>query len=219
MTSLRPEKLDHVALYVSDPDAVAARILAQLPFREIERTDEFVLIGRGPEFGKLTLFLATGPRERGSLDRIGIGIPCGTVERTIDVGEGLELELVPANAEGEVELDHVSFVTPDPAASARSWREYGFELATPRANGATRMRLGDSYVELHRGSPVETDRPFLNHLGLLVESVDEVRQSAEDRRLRENKFVDAENSRAVFLGGPNDIELEYIEHKPSFALA
>lgn len=81
------------------------------------------------------------------------------------------------------------------------------------------MRLGDSYVELRGGSPVQTDRPLLNQLGLLVESVDEVRQAAEDRRLRVNKFVDADNSRALFLGGPDDIELEYIEHEPSFALA
>ena len=38
---MRPEKLDHVALFVSDPDRVAAMVCARLPFRVLERTDEF----------------------------------------------------------------------------------------------------------------------------------------------------------------------------------
>ena len=34
-----------------------------------------------------------------------------------------------------------------------------------------------------------------------------------------NREVDAENSKAIFVRGPDDVELEYIEHKPSFVLA
>ena len=218
---MTPEKLDHVALYVSDPDAVAACILNQLPFRVIEETDEFVLLGREPQLGKLTLFHAEGPRERGRLRRIGIGIPCGTVERSIEVGEGLELVLVPSDPDGEVELEHVALFTPDPAASARSWLEFGFEPAPKSSHGVPRVRVGEQYVELHQGSPPDADgrRPLLNHLGLLVESIDDVQRSAGEQGLHVNKVVDAENSRAVFVRGPDGIELEYIEHKPSFALA
>jgi catechol 2,3-dioxygenase-like lactoylglutathione lyase family enzyme len=210
-----PEKLDHVALFVPDPDAVAARLLAQLPFRVIESTDEFVLVGRGPEYGKLTLFRAPAPRDRGVLRRIGIGIPCGTVERTIDLGDGLELELVPADPEGEVDLAHVALRTPDPATSAPAWLELGFMPAPRGADGVARVRLGGSYVELHEGSTKPTERPLLNHLGLLVESIDEV----ERERFDVIRTVDAENSRAVFVSGPDGVEVEYIEHKPSFALA
>ena len=57
---MRPEKLDHVALFVSDPDRVAAMVCARLPFRVLERTDEFVLVGRSPELGKITLFQLRG---------------------------------------------------------------------------------------------------------------------------------------------------------------
>jgi catechol 2,3-dioxygenase-like lactoylglutathione lyase family enzyme len=216
---MRAEKLDHVALFVTDPEAVAARILAQLPYRIIEETDEFVLVGRGPELGKLTLFGEGGPRERGVLKHVGIGIPGGTEERTRDVGEGLELSLVPSDPEGDVDLHHVAFVVVDPERSARSWLEYGFEAAENTPEGVRRVRLGDAYVELHPGSPTETDQPLFDHLGLLVESVEDVYREVEGHGYHVNRTVDGEDSRAVFLRGPDGIELEYIEHKPSFALA
>lgn len=214
---MRPERIDHVALYVSDPEEIAARLLAQLPLRTLEQTDEFVLVGRAPELGKLTLFDAPAPRERGALLRIGIGIPCGTVERSLDLGTdaGLELVLVPADCDGEVDLAHVSLATPDPEASARRWLELGFEPEPRSPGGVTRVRLGETCLELHRGSPAPTERPLLNHLGLLVESVDEI----DLARVDVVRTVDAENSRAVFVNGPDGIEVEYIEHKPSFALA
>jgi len=215
-----PRKLDHVALYVADPDAVAASLLAQLPFRVIEESDEFLLVGRDPELGKLTLFRADGPRESGALRRVGIGIPCGTVERTIDLGDDLELALVPSDPDGEVELDHVALVVHDPASSAREWLEFGFAPAPKGHNGVLRVRVGPQHVELHPGSPPETHgRPLLNHLGLLVDSFDDVRREVARRDLQVNRVVDAENSRALFLSGPDGVELEYIEHKLSFALA
>jgi catechol 2,3-dioxygenase-like lactoylglutathione lyase family enzyme len=216
-----PEKLDHVALYVTDPDALAARILAQLPFRIIEETDEFVLLGREPELGKLTLFHATGPgpREPGLLRSVGIGVPCATVERTLYLDEGLRLELTPSDPEGEVEVDHVTLLAPDPATSARQWLGLGFEPAPKAANGALRVKVGSQHLEIHPGSPPPTDRPLLNHLGVLVPSFDDVRRSADEEQLDVTKVVDAEHSRALFVRGPDGVELEYIEHKPSFALA
>ena len=218
-SEVTPERLDHIALWVSEPEGIAARLLAQLPFRVIESTDEFLLVGRGPELGKLTLFRSSPQREAGVLRRIGIGIPCATAERTIDLGEGLELELVPGDPEGEVDLAHVALVTPDPAASARAWLELGFEPTPRGTDGAVRVRLGDSRIELHRGSPSPTDRPLLNHLGLLVDSIDDAKSSAEAEGLNVTREVDADQSRAFFVEGPDGIEIEYIEHKPSFALA
>jgi catechol 2,3-dioxygenase-like lactoylglutathione lyase family enzyme len=214
-----PNKLDHVALYVSDPEGVAARILSQLPFRIIEESEEFVLVGRDPELGKLTLFHADSPREAGVVRSVGIGIPCGTVERTIDIGDGLRLELVPADPEGEVEVVHFAVVTPDPASSAREWLQFGFAPAPKSTDGVPRVRLGSQHVELHTARPEPTDRPLLNHLGLLVDDLDELRASVDSMGVAVNREVDAENSRALFLDGPDGVELEYIEHKPSFALA
>jgi hypothetical protein len=33
-----------------------------------------------------------------------------------------------------------------------------------------------------------------------------------------DRVVDAENTRAVFVWGPDRVKLEYVEHKPSFSL-
>jgi len=217
--SLNPTKLDHVALYVSDPDAVAARILAQLPFRIIEETDEFVLVGRDPALGKLTLFRAEPPRERGVLRRVGISVPCATVERSIEVGDDLALELVPGAPDGEVELGHLAVLTRDPASDARAWLEFGFEPAPKGRNSVPRVRVGNQHIELWTGLPEPTRRPLLNHIGLLVDSLDDVVRTAEERGEDTGKLVDADNSRALFLAGPDGVELEYIEHKPSFAYA
>ena len=211
---MRPQKLDHVALHVTDPEAVASCILAQLPFRVIEETDEFLLIGRDPELGKLTLFRAEGARDSGALRGVGIGIPCATVERTVEVGEGLRLHLVPAPPEGEVELSHVTLAVPDPEASARRWAALGFG---PDAAG--RLRVGDEHVELVEGNPEATARPLLYHLGVLVESLDDVERELRSGGTPIEREVDAENSRALFVCGPDGVSLEYIEHKPSFALA
>jgi Glyoxalase/Bleomycin resistance protein/Dioxygenase superfamily len=213
------DRLDHVALHISDPEATAARILAQLPFRIIEETDEFVLVGRDAELGKLTLFHAEGPREQGVLRRIGIGIPCGTVERTMQLDDGLELRLVPSDAEGEVDVESVTLYARDPAASARRWLELGFEPVPRSPTGAVRVKIGSQHVELLPGSPPESRRPLLNHLGVLVESFEDARSEVEHRGIAVDRVVDAENSRALFVTGPDGVELEYIEHKPSFALA
>jgi catechol 2,3-dioxygenase-like lactoylglutathione lyase family enzyme len=211
--------LDHIALYVSDPEGAAARILSQLPFRIIEESEEFVLIGRDPELGKLTLFHADPPREPGVVRSVGIGIPCATVERTVDLDDGLRLELVPADPEGEVEVVHLAVLTPDPPASAKAWLEYGLAPAPKSPHGVPRVRAGSQCIELHVGTPEATTRPLLNHLGLLVESIDELRASLDSMDIAVTREVDAERSRAVFIDGPDGIELEYIEHKPSFALA
>jgi hypothetical protein len=214
-----PQKLDHVALYVSDPSAVASLVLAQLPFRVIEESDEFVLIGREPTLGKLTLFRGDGPREAGVLRQIAVGIPGGTAHLDLDLGEGLQLGLMPTDPDGEVEVAGVTLLARDPAASARYWLRLGLEPTPKGEDGSVRVQIGGAYLELVPGSVASTERPLLNHLGVLVESFDDLRRAVEEQGLDVDKVVDADNSRALFVTGPDGVHLEYIEHKPSFALA
>jgi catechol 2,3-dioxygenase-like lactoylglutathione lyase family enzyme len=218
MVKPKPRTLDHVALWVSDPQEAAAVLLARLPFRVLEEGDDFLLVGRGPELGKLTLFEAEGPRERGALVRVGIGIPCGTERTTIELDDDLKVELVPSDPRGEVDVDHVALQVPDPGSSVREWMRLGF-ARDEIAGTVQRVRLGGSYVELHHGAPAVTPRPLLNHLGLLVSSIEQVRRSVSELGLSVTREVDAENSHALFVAGPDDVEVEYIEHKESFALA
>jgi len=216
--SVNPHRLDHLAFYVADPPEVARNLLARLPFRVIEETDEFILVGRSPELGKLTLFRAPGPRERGSLVNIGIGIPCATASTTLVAGEGLDIELVPSASDGEVDISHIALRVPDPVKSVRTWLAFGFERAGT-VGPAERVRLGSTYLVLHPGPVDQARRPLLNHLGLLVESIDETKRAVANLGFEVEREVEGEESFALFVCGPDGVEVEYIEHKPSFALA
>ncbi len=58
---------------------------------------------------------------------------------------------------------------------------------------------------------------MLNHVAVLVDEVDPVIAEAEKRDIVDN-VVDAANTRAVFVWGPERVRIEYVEHKPGFAL-
>ena len=94
--------------------------------------------------------------------------------------------------------------------------ELGFNPAEP-SDGHPRVEVGGAYVEFHRGDPGEPDKPLLNHVAVLVDEVDPVIAEAEKREIVDN-VVDAANTRAVFVWGPERVRIEYVEHKPGFAL-
>ena len=68
------------------------------------------------------------------------------------------------------------------------------------------------------GGSGEGERPLLNHIALLVDSADELHDEAKRRGLDVADYVDAANTLAVFVWGPDRIKLEYVEHKPGFSL-
>jgi catechol 2,3-dioxygenase-like lactoylglutathione lyase family enzyme len=212
---VRPTTLDHVALWVADRETIAARVTAVLDLRVIEQTDRFTLLGADARRGKLTLFDAEGPREQGVLKQIGlrVGSLAGLDER-LDLGEGLELVLVEAETDADYDLDHVALVSRDPAAAARAWEAFGFKPA-----GENRVEVGGAYLELHEGDPGAAERPLLNHIGVLVESVEEHVADAEELGIEIDDVVDAPNTLALFVWGPDRVKLEYVEHKASFSLS
>ena len=53
---------------------------------------------------------------------------------------------------------------------------------------------------------------------MLVDSVEEHVAEAEERGLEIADIVDAPNTLALFVWGPDRVKLEYVEHKPSFSL-
>jgi catechol 2,3-dioxygenase-like lactoylglutathione lyase family enzyme len=214
------QTLDHVALWVADRDAIADVATSRFGMHVIERTDAFTLVGADAKRGKLTLFAAEGPRERGALKHVGLRVTeleLGSDE--IDVAEDLRIRLVEAPTEVEYDLDHVALYSPDPARTAETYLELGFEPAEPADGGIPRVQAGGKYVEFHRGDPTAGERPLLNHLAVLVDSAEEQRAEAEGAGLEIADFVDAPNTLALFLWGPDRVKIEYVEHKASFSLA
>lgn len=216
------ERLDHVALWVEDRDAVSEFALAHLGMHVIERTDRFTLVGSHARRGKLTLFAAEPAREPGALAEIGLrvsdldravaALPDGHEER-FEICEGLWMRLVETETDVEYDLHHVALRSADPEAAAGRWEALGM---TPAGDG--RMAIAGSYVELWAGDPGETERPLLNHLGVLVERAEDWRERAEAVGAEVADVVDAPNTYAVFVWGPERVKLEYVEHKPGFSL-
>src|SRR5688572_9203530 len=67
---MNPNSFDHVALWVTRRDEIAEFLCDHLGMHEIEKTDTFTLVGADAKRGKVTLFDAEGPRDRGALERI-----------------------------------------------------------------------------------------------------------------------------------------------------
>src|SRR5579864_1577636 len=124
-------KLDHVAYWLADRDAVADFVTESLGMHVIDRTDAFTLVGADARRGKLTLFTADGPRERGALEHVALRV--GDLERALaelpvgleverpregevyfELGEGVVLGLVEAETDLDYDLDHVALRSADP---------------------------------------------------------------------------------------------------------
>jgi len=216
---VQPTSLDHVALWVADRDRNAGFATDHLGMHVIERTERFTLVGSDARRGKLTLFAAEGPRERGALAHVALrvsdlataraALPSGTPE-VFDAGEGLFVTLVEGDTEVEYDFDHVALFSPDPEAAAREWLRYGFSPA-----GATRVEAGGAFLELHEGDPGGQERPLLNHISVLVDAA----APAQELGVEVADVVDAPNTFAVFVWGPDRVKLEYVEHKPTFSLS
>ena len=200
--------LDHVALWVADRGDVAKRILDVTDAHVIERTDRFTLLGADARRGKLTLFDADGTREPGALKHIAVRVSEG-VEGEHDL-DGLRLRVL----KGDPDLDHAALYSRDPERAARDYVRLGFRTAPPRDDVA-RVEVGGAYLELHEGTFDETpERPLLNHVGVLVDRADDARELGFEVA----DVVDAPNTYAVFVWGPERVKIEYVEHKPTFAL-
>ncbi len=226
--AIRPRSLDHVALWTDARKPLATFLCDHLGMHVIEETDTFTLVGVDAKLGKLTLFDAEGPRERGSIEHIALrvgdvdavvaGLPQEAAAQPAEDGivrfeapGGVPLALVERGGT-EFDLDHVVLRLPDPEAALGALESMGFE----RRDGG--LAVADRELRVVEADAPEGERPLLNHIALLVESADEVQREAEERGVEVDDVKDAPNTFAVFLRGPSGVRIEYVEHKPGFAL-
>jgi catechol 2,3-dioxygenase-like lactoylglutathione lyase family enzyme len=224
---IRPTSLDHVALWVDQREAMARFLCEHLGMHVIEETDTFTLVGVEAKLGKLTLFDAEGPRERGSLERVALrvgsvdaavaglpqtaGVRRDATTALLEAPGGLPLALVQRGGV-DFDLDHVVLRLPDRDRALSELEEMGFE----RRNGS--LAVSDRELRIVQGERADGERPLLNHVALLVHSAGEVKREAERRGMEIDDVKDAPNTFAVFVRGPAGVRVEYVEHKPGFAL-
>src|SRR5690349_20446332 len=216
---MTPKTLDHVAFWLADREPIAEVVTTQLPLHVIDQQDNFTLVGADARRGKLTLFDADGPREQGAFKHVALRVSklADGQQAEFDLGQGVHLRLVEASTDSEYDLDHVALYSADPAQTAEAYERFGFDAAESAAEGHPRVQVGGAYIEFHPGQPGDPEKPLLNHLAVLVDSVDEHIAEAEEMGVVDN-VVDAANTRAVFVWGPERVRIEYVEHKPEFAL-
>jgi catechol 2,3-dioxygenase-like lactoylglutathione lyase family enzyme len=225
---MRPKTLDHIALWVADRDRIAEFLEQRMTMHVIERTDKFTLMGTNARRGKLTLFDAEGPRERGALKHVafrvndldaalaeldGVDVDRENGSAYFDVHEGLRLGVVQGETDVEYDLDHVALYSESPQETATTYADFGF---APEDD--TRVEVGGAFVEFHPGEPGDPEKPLLNHLAVLVDSADETLEDAKRAGIDVADVVDAPNTLAVFVWGPEHVKIEYVEQKPTFAL-
>jgi len=219
---MEPKTLDHVAFWVADREPIARQLEQHFGMHVISHEPNFTLLGSDARRGKLTFFDAETPRERGAFKHVALrvenleaaraALPAGAPD-VLDLGEGVCLTLVEGETDVDYDLDHVALYAADPDATAAAYERYGFDRVGP-----TRVEVGGAFVEFHPGDPEAGDRPLLNHLAVLVDSADAHIAEAGDLGIEVESVVDAANTYAVFLWGPERVRIEYVEHKPTFSL-
>ena len=215
---MNPKTLDHVAYWLADRDAVADFVVRHLGMHVIDRTDAFTLVGADARRGKLTLFAADGPRERGALEHVALRVR--DLDRALtELPDGLEVE---RRREGEAyfelakalrsvssrpttdldyDLDHVALRSADPQATASEYGSLGFRAAAPGRRAARGSRWAAPGSSSSPGEPGAPEQPLLNHLAVLVDSADEHEAAARDLGVEIDNVVDAaEHARGLRLG-------------------
>jgi catechol 2,3-dioxygenase-like lactoylglutathione lyase family enzyme len=224
---MKIETLDHVALWVTERDRLADFLTEHVGMHVIERTDKFTIVGSEARRGKLTLFVVPDRREAPPLGRIFLrvqDIDAAAGQLPADAGaervdgrvlftapEGLPLGLVEADGI-DYDLHHVVLNATDPEVSFQELAGLGFTQKDGK------LWVGDSYIEVEEGPTGDPDHSLLNHLALRVDSASDHIDEARQRDLEIADIVDAPNTYALFIWGPERVKLEYVEHKESFSL-
>lgn len=212
--------LDHVALTVADPAAIAAFLRDHVGMHELARTAGRVVVGAAGRTATLTLAAAAGPREPGALGRLVLrvadveravaALPAATqvqgdrIERADFRGpEGLGLGFTLVAGGGiDYDLDHVILRVGDPEQTRLVLAGLGF---APRGQS---LHVADKSVMLTE-APAATERPLLGHLAVRVDSLEAVAALARARDV-ETEGSAQEDSLAVVLPGPEQIRLRFV---------
>ena len=226
--AIATKSFDHVALWVSDRGPLTELLCERLGLHVIDSTDDFTLVGADAREGKLTLFEAEGARDRGLLERVTL--------RVNDLDDAMSR----LGDDFDVERDGSTATLRGPGGPrARAGRVRRARLrprrrrAARRRPRARRARARRARLRAARRPPRDREsharagpgRP--RRLGAsAAQPPRDARRlgrgrsagSPSERGIEVEKTVDAENTIAVFLRGPERILLEYVEHKPGFSL-
>ncbi len=231
-TLLALPRLDHVALHVADRDAFADLLVDLLDVSVLERTARFTLLGAHPDHGKLTLLDAVDDRLPASTRIVSLVLAesPGADTRSPIVLEGdLVITFVGVDELGPAwagtprhALVGVTLRCVDPplaAAALEAIHGMHVEVVTP---DHAMLDIGEldahGRLTLTREDWRADDRAaMLDHVGVRVDDALDSRLRFEQEGLDVVRWVDAPHSRAVFVEGPDQLLLEFVELTQPFA--
>ena len=216
--------IDHIALRVVEPEAIAAFLCEHCGMERAESTEGFTVVGAPGGHTKLFLFQADEPPAPGVLERVILRVsdlegalgrlPSGLdVERVepelaaFEGPEGLGLGLTSVFGGVDFDLDQIVLRVMDPDETTIALAELGF---VPRGGA---LHVADKQVRLRSGIRSTGEREPLSHIGVLVESVDAVRDQALRGGLQIDELTLAPNKLGLYVRGPERIRLEYAERR------
>ena len=213
--------IDHVALRVGDPEQVAAFFSAHCMMERAEGDEGYAVLAPRGGRTKLFLFEAQEPPAPGVLDRLVLRVadperavellPDRTaVERpepetvAFDGPEGIGLGFTRVLGGGvDYDLDQIVLRTMDPDETTIAMAELGF---VPRGGA---LHVADRRIVLRPGIRSAGEREPLSHIGVLVESVEAVKNQALRSGLEVDELTLAPNRVGVYVRGPERIRVEY----------
>ncbi len=215
--------IDHLALRAADPEAMAAFLAQCFGMERVESAEDFSVLSAPGGRTKIFLSEAEEPPAPGVLDRVvlrvsdlerAVGLlPAGVrVDRTepevvtLEGPEGLGLGLTRVFGGGvDYDVDHIVLRTLDPDETTIAMAELGF---VPRGGA---LHVADKQVRLRSGIRSAGEREQLSHIGVLVESVEAVKDQARRGGLEIDELTLAPNKVGVYVRGPERIRVEYAE--------
>ena len=227
---MKPTAFDHVALWVSQRDAIARFLCDHLGMHEIEKTDTFTLVGADARRGQGHALRRRRPARAGALDadrpaRVGPRRRAREAARRTSRStatatsprfagpEDLRLGLVERPTDLEYDLDHVVLSVPDPDGATGGFEELGFE----RRNGGLAVEDKELRLDRRRHAASPSGRCSTTWRCSWTRRTT-CEAEARERGIEIAEIKDAENTLAVFVWGPDSVKVEYVEHKPGFSL-
>ncbi len=216
--------IDHIALRVVDPEALATFLSEHCGMERAESAEGFTVLGAAGGRTKLFLFEADEPPAPGVLERVVLRVSdlegaVGRLPQRLDVErvqpelaefegpEGLGLGLTTVFGGVDYDVDQIVLRVMDTDETTIAMAELGF---VPRGGA---LHVADKQVRLRSGIRSTGEREPLSHIGVLVESVDAVRDQALRGGLQFDELTLAPNKLGVYIRGPERIRVEYAERR------
>lgn len=221
-------RLDHVAIHVASRDEFARELVDRFDMHVIERTDRFTLVGADAAHGKITLLDKVDgdgpdPVPNRIVSVVLAEASGATGQPPVTLPGGLVVTFAPIDDLGPAWSDTprhalvgLTLRTVDPPLAAASFeREHDMHVGAVGPDHAV-LDVGDASPEgrITLSREVWSDEvapSMLDHIGIRVTDAASWRERAKARALDVVKWVEAPHSRAVFVGGPDHLLMEYVE--------